>query len=400
MNSIYKRSTFFVRPLIRRALFSTSIACRNEKKDFNDIINPEGREPSIPPYIEREGENATLKRSRLVYQSRKRGMLENGLLLSTFAKKYLDSFDENQLKLYDRLINLPSNDWDIFHWATNVKPTPAEFDNEIMDLLKKHIKNDNREDFQEDSNSINNQEMVSNIENEEIINEKENSVPTETEKEKLTQTIGNKFSNINTNDNLQTKKAFNENENNTNFDEWNKFNNEREMKKSLAKRIEKPLSLNEVELMYEFRIRKDRRRNIIIRAFDDKKNYTPNELLELFVSKLNLDRGQFIILFERENKLSLRFNDFEEKLKAMTNKEVLREKNISLEDDHTRREVHIQKWLRSLASEAKDNGQQMRVGYQKVFIQNECWKFNERTGELEMVSLPNQRSYKHNENSM
>lgn len=72
-------------------------------------------------------------------------MLENGLLLSTFAKKYLDSFDENQLKLYDRLINLPSNDWDIFHWATNVKPTPAEFDNEIMDLLKKHIKNDNRE---------------------------------------------------------------------------------------------------------------------------------------------------------------------------------------------------------------------------------------------------------------
>lgn len=38
---------------------------------------------------------------RLVYQSRKRGMLENGLLLSTFAAKYLNKFDEKQLDEYD-----------------------------------------------------------------------------------------------------------------------------------------------------------------------------------------------------------------------------------------------------------------------------------------------------------
>ena len=72
-------------------------------------------------------------------------MLENGLLLSTFAKKYLESFDERQLNEYDRLINFPSNDWDIFYWATEVKPIPPEFENEVMDLLKKHIKNENRE---------------------------------------------------------------------------------------------------------------------------------------------------------------------------------------------------------------------------------------------------------------
>lgn len=80
-----------------------------------------------------------------MYQSRKRGMLENGLLLSTFAKKYLSGFNGEQLQLYDRLINLPSNDWDIFYWATGAKPTPPEFDNEVMDLLKKHIKNEDRQ---------------------------------------------------------------------------------------------------------------------------------------------------------------------------------------------------------------------------------------------------------------
>nr|CAD7572701.1 unnamed protein product [Timema californicum] len=83
--------------------------------------------------------------SRLLYQSRKRGMLENGLILSTFAAKHLDSMSEPQMQQYDRLINLPSNDWDIFYWATGVKPTPVEFDNEIMQLLKDHTQNKNRE---------------------------------------------------------------------------------------------------------------------------------------------------------------------------------------------------------------------------------------------------------------
>lgn len=80
-----------------------------------------------------------------MYQSRKRGMLENGLLLSTFAKRYLQEFDENQLKQYDHLINHPSNDWDIFYWACEKVPTPQEYDNDVMKLLKKHVKNDDRQ---------------------------------------------------------------------------------------------------------------------------------------------------------------------------------------------------------------------------------------------------------------
>lgn len=71
-------------------------------------------------------------------------MLENDLLLSTFAKKYLDSFTEEQTMMYDRLINSPSNDWDLFYWIVEKQPTPKEFDNEIMDLLKKHAKNEKR----------------------------------------------------------------------------------------------------------------------------------------------------------------------------------------------------------------------------------------------------------------
>lgn len=102
-------------------------------------------EPTIPPYEDKFNEPLEEKRSRLLYQSRKRGMLENGLLLGSFANKFLDGFNEEQLVLYDRLINLPSNDWEIFYWATGARETPEEFDNPIMDLLKEHAKNKDRE---------------------------------------------------------------------------------------------------------------------------------------------------------------------------------------------------------------------------------------------------------------
>ena len=103
------------------------------------------KEPWIPEYETKFEETSEDKRQRLQYQSRKRGILENGLLLGSFANKYLNSMTEEELALYDRLINLPSNDWEIYYWATGAKPTPDEFDNPMMDKLKEHARNKNRE---------------------------------------------------------------------------------------------------------------------------------------------------------------------------------------------------------------------------------------------------------------
>nr|KAF6279457.1 hypothetical protein mPipKuh1_010237 [Pipistrellus kuhlii] len=64
---------------------------------------------------------------------------------SLFAKEYLHQMTEKQLNLYDRLINEPSNDWDIYHWATEAKPAPEIFENEILALLRDFAKNKNKE---------------------------------------------------------------------------------------------------------------------------------------------------------------------------------------------------------------------------------------------------------------
>ncbi|XP_068627956.1 succinate dehydrogenase assembly factor 2-B, mitochondrial-like [Battus philenor] len=98
----------------------------------------------IPIYDIDKPQSLECRKARLHYQSRKRGMLENDLLLSTFAKKYLNGFNAQQTLMYDRLINSPSNDWDLFYWIVGKQPTPKEFDNEVMDLLKRHAKNEER----------------------------------------------------------------------------------------------------------------------------------------------------------------------------------------------------------------------------------------------------------------
>ncbi|GAB6028747.1 hypothetical protein CHUAL_004565 [Chamberlinius hualienensis] len=97
--------------------------------------------PSTCKLHNETAESTEVKRRRLQYQSRKRGMLENCILLSTFSSKYLSTFNNEQLDLYDRLLNDPSNDWDIYYWATGLKETPSEFKNELMDLFTDHVKN-------------------------------------------------------------------------------------------------------------------------------------------------------------------------------------------------------------------------------------------------------------------
>uniref|UniRef100_A0ABM5F8A4 Succinate dehydrogenase assembly factor 2, mitochondrial n=1 Tax=Pogona vitticeps TaxID=103695 RepID=A0ABM5F8A4_9SAUR len=122
--------------------------CLSRRGYRGDAPSDSGRdllEIPLPPWQARPQEPLETKRARLLYESRKRGMLENGLLLGFFAKENLNQMNEKQLDLYDRLINEPSNDWDIYYWATEAKPAPEIFENEVMEMLREFTKNRKRE---------------------------------------------------------------------------------------------------------------------------------------------------------------------------------------------------------------------------------------------------------------
>ncbi|KAF7730435.1 succinate dehydrogenase assembly factor 2 [Apophysomyces ossiformis] len=98
--------------------------------------------PNLPP-IPRPNEALEKKRARLIYQSRKRGILETDLLLSTFAKERLESFGMDELMEYDRLLDEP--DWDIFYWATNKKPVPERWQkSKVLAMIREHSKNEKK----------------------------------------------------------------------------------------------------------------------------------------------------------------------------------------------------------------------------------------------------------------
>ncbi|KAJ3411592.1 succinate dehydrogenase assembly factor 2 [Chytridiales sp. JEL 0842] len=94
----------------------------------------------IPKPVRPANESIETKRARLVWMSRKRGILETDLLLSTFAKVYLGKMDMQALDEYDAL--LEENDWDIYYWATGARQPPPEVKGmKFWEDLVEHSKN-------------------------------------------------------------------------------------------------------------------------------------------------------------------------------------------------------------------------------------------------------------------
>lgn len=61
-------------------------------------------------------------RKRLIFRSEHRGTKEMDLLLGSFAKAHVYSFNEDELKEYEAL--LTENDPDLYNWITGQEEAP------------------------------------------------------------------------------------------------------------------------------------------------------------------------------------------------------------------------------------------------------------------------------------
>ncbi|KAL7079638.1 hypothetical protein ACQ4LE_001287 [Meloidogyne hapla] len=79
-------------------------------------------------------------RSRLFYQSKKRGILENDILIGKFAEENLSKMDINDLINYDAIINGDYMEWDLYYYLTGRKEAPNELiSNPIFKNIKEYI---------------------------------------------------------------------------------------------------------------------------------------------------------------------------------------------------------------------------------------------------------------------
>jgi antitoxin CptB len=84
-------------------------------------------------------ESPDIRRKRLLFRSRQRGMLETSLLLRAFAERHLAELDDDGLDRFETL--LEANDNDLLDWVIGKKAVPATIDGVLVDLIKNFRKN-------------------------------------------------------------------------------------------------------------------------------------------------------------------------------------------------------------------------------------------------------------------
>lgn len=90
--------------------------------------------------LKQRDESIQVLRKRLLYNSRKRGILETDLLLSSWADQNLQNLDLKGLKEYEILLH--ENDWNIYYWLTDGMEAPTHIKElGILESLKLHSLN-------------------------------------------------------------------------------------------------------------------------------------------------------------------------------------------------------------------------------------------------------------------
>lgn len=80
-------------------------------------------------------EDNTIRRKRLLHRSRYTGMKETDLMLGRFANKYVKTFNDEELDMYEKL--LMAGDPSIYAWAVGREEIPEEYATSVMLKLKK-----------------------------------------------------------------------------------------------------------------------------------------------------------------------------------------------------------------------------------------------------------------------
>ena len=75
------------------------------------------------------------QRKRLRFRSFRRGTKESDLVIGGFAEANLSLMDARALDQFEALLN--QNDPEVLGWITAITDPPDEFDNEVLDALRK-----------------------------------------------------------------------------------------------------------------------------------------------------------------------------------------------------------------------------------------------------------------------
>lgn len=81
-------------------------------------------------------QNIENKRKQLTFRSWHRGTREMDLIMGSFADENIASFTEEEIKLYDDILQIP--DPDLYDWVSGRKEPPSNVMNSVLEKFIKH----------------------------------------------------------------------------------------------------------------------------------------------------------------------------------------------------------------------------------------------------------------------
>lgn len=76
------------------------------------------------------------RRKRLLYRSNYRGFKEADIILGGFAKQYIETFSDEELRMFETL--LAEKDHDIYDWILGKKVVPEIFNTSLFKRLQEY----------------------------------------------------------------------------------------------------------------------------------------------------------------------------------------------------------------------------------------------------------------------
>ena len=73
------------------------------------------------------------RKKRLLYRSNYRGFKEADLILGGYAKANIDSMTDDEVEMFEELLN--AKDHDIYGWIMGTLPVPLQFDTPLFKRL-------------------------------------------------------------------------------------------------------------------------------------------------------------------------------------------------------------------------------------------------------------------------
>lgn len=171
------------------------------------------------------------------------------------------------------------------------------------------------------------------------------------------------------------------------FSEWDKE------KKELLEKI------NKLEEIDRKRDQEHRRKNIIIRGLKTEKNDIRTEVEDFIEANLNLkidlESAIKIKPANGEDFLKIRVKSTEDKKNIIEKKASLKGTQIYLDDDLTRDDREVQRKIYNIAKEERSRGNIAKIGYKKIYINNQLWVWKDEQGIVKQTRSFRQESDNH-----